>query len=443
VSLVNESVARTARRQMTRLLLVAGALVVGGLGVAAYFLLGGAARQIPTARVERGAVELEFHTWGELRSPRTSMLVAPPVSGTLQIVRLAHTGVHVQEGDIVLEFDPSEQEYNLEQARSRLLEAEQQIRKSQADSAVREAQDEVELLKARFDVRRAELEVQRNELVSEIDARKNLLNLEEARRRLAQLQEDIKSRQVTNQASVTVMEERRNEARLAMAQAQRSIDAMRVAAPMTGVVSIRDNQDASGGMFFPGMVLPEYREGDLVFPGRIIADVFQADEMEVQAKIDEQSRASVTDGLPAEFRLDAHGDALYRGEVRTVAGTATRGAGFGMSDPVRQFDVNFDILNPDARLRPGATVQIVVRGSALDGVLHLPRQALFEKDGKPVVFVRRGEHFEQRQVKVTQRTESRVVIEGLEEGTEVALADPARFGRPVSVAAAGGGGGRP
>ena len=51
----------------------------------------------------------------------------------------------------------------------------EQIKKAQADLAMRNNQDQVELLKARYSVRRAELEVQRNELLSEIDAKKNVL----------------------------------------------------------------------------------------------------------------------------------------------------------------------------------------------------------------------------------------------------------------------------
>jgi hypothetical protein len=54
----------------------------------------------------------------------------------------------------------------------------------------------------------------------------------------------------------------------------------------------------------------------------------------------------------------------------------------------------------------------------------LPRQAVFQKAGKTHVFVKTGDRFEQRDVKVVQRTESRAAIEGLPEGTEVALVDP-------------------
>ena len=42
---------------------------------------------------------------------------------------------HLKQGDVVVEFDPSEQEYNLEQSKSQLDEAEQQIKKMKADQA--------------------------------------------------------------------------------------------------------------------------------------------------------------------------------------------------------------------------------------------------------------------------------------------------------------------
>ena len=116
------------------------------------------------------------------------MLTAPPVGGgALQITRLSHTGLPVKKGDIVIEFDPSEQRYKLEQNRSELLQADQEITKAKADAAVLAAQDKVALLKARFDVRRAELDVQKNELVSAIDGKKNQLALEQAQRVLAEL----------------------------------------------------------------------------------------------------------------------------------------------------------------------------------------------------------------------------------------------------------------
>ena len=72
---------------------------------------------------------------------------------------------------------------------------------------------------------------------------------------------------------------------------------------------------------------------------------------------------------------------------------------------------------PDPRLKAGSSVRLVIEGKELADALHVPRQAVFERDGKNHVFVKVGDRFEERDVKVTQRTESRVVVEGLSEGT--------------------------
>jgi len=69
-------------------------------------------------------------------------------------------------------------------------------------------------------------------------------------------------------------------------------------------------------------------------------------------------------------------------------------------------------------------VRVTLDGKELQDALHIPRQAVFDKNGKNYVFVKTGEHFEPRDVKVEQRTESRVVISGLPQGTEIALVDP-------------------
>jgi hypothetical protein len=46
------------------------------------------------------------------------------------------------------------------------------------------------------------------------------------------------------------------------------------------------------------------------------------------------------------------------------------------------------------------------------------------KDGKRIVYVKKGNGYEQREVKVESETESRAVIAGVDEGTRVAFVDP-------------------
>ena len=380
-------------------------------------------KPIPTARVERGDVEIDVFTTGELRAPHSITLMAPPVNGTLQIVSMLSTGTAVKAGDTVVQFDPSEQEYNFEQSDSQLKQAEQDIAKAKADAAVQAAKDETDLLTARFDVRRAELEVGRNELASAIDAQKNNLSLEEGKRKLAQLEQDARSRAASGEAGIKVLEEKRNAAQLAMQVARQNIESMTLKSTIDGILAAKENRDATGGFFFQGMILPEYRAGDLVQSGRPLADVFDINQMEVQAKVGETDRSNIAPNESAEVHIDAHPAEILPARVKTVAGLASRDFWTGNSQA--KFPATFQLEKSSTDLRPGVSALVRVHGTKLSAVLYLPAQSLFDKDGKPIVYVKHGDSFEPTPVTVKYRTESRIVIEGISAGAEVAVVNPA------------------
>lgn len=388
---------------------------------------------IPTIRVKKGTIENKVYTRGELRPSNTATLIAPPVGGTLQIIHLADTGARVNANDVVIQFDPGEQEYNLGQAQSDLAQAEQEITKARADAAVQASQDQLNLLKAKFAVSQAELDVSKNEILSAIDAKKNVLALDEAKRALAQLQVDMKSRADTGLATIAVSEAKRNRARVIIQQAQSNIEKMTIRAPFSGLVAVKQNIDSTGGFYTTGMVLPEYREGDQVQPGRVVAQVLGVDQMEIQAKVDENDRANINPGQRVEVRVDALPGVSYSGRVKTVAGMASNN--FWGGSTVRKFDTIFQLDDAGSRLRPGITAQVIILGEKTRDALYIPPQAVFEKDGKPVVYVRKGSGFEAHELKIIRRTEGQLIIEGLREGTEIALVNPEQQGKKAPTAA--------
>ena len=379
---------------------------------------------VPTARLVKGPLKLTVHANGELRAGRTATLVTPPVGGMLRIVTLVQTGMPIKAGDPVVEFDPADQQYALEQAKSELAEAEQAIIKMKADAAVQKAQDEVALLTARFDVRRSELDASSIEFIGAVDAQKNVLSHQEAERRLAQLLDDVKSRAATDQASLAVLQEKRTKAELGMQRAQQVIESLVIRAPFDGVVSVKENRDASGGMIFWGMILPEYRAGDQIWPGRPVADVIEAGRMEVRAKIDESDRPNLVAGQPALVEVDSLPGEKFKAHIGQLSGLASRANFFESASASRLFDVTLAFDRPDERLKAGVSVRVTLDGKEIPDALHVPRQAVFDKNGKNHVFVKVGDRFEQREITVEQRTESRVAIKGISEGTEIALVDP-------------------
>ena len=419
-------------------------LLISALGVAGILAAGvGVARStmsktahntspgVPTTPVARGSLELSVHMNGELQASHQQQILAPSVGGALRILTLVDTGTEIKKDSTVVEFDPADQEFSLEQAESELLEAEQQIIKRKADTTVQTSGDKVKLLTARFDLRRAELDAQvKPELVPANDLKIRQASLDEARRTLAQTERDVASQAALNNAGMSVLEQRRLKAKLSADRARQNIESLVIKAPMDGVVSVRDNQDAAGGFFFGGMTLPVYRVGDSANPGRVILDIFDLSALEIRATVNEQDRANLSTGQKVHVTSSVTPGQTLSATVKSIAGL---GRSDRQAGPLRIFDVILVLDKVNADLRPGTAVKLVSEGQKVDKVLVLPRQAVFEVDGKPVVYVRTGAGFAPHPIQVIQRSESRVAVNGVPEGTDVALVNP-----DIATTSAGG-----
>jgi multidrug resistance efflux pump len=76
-------------------------------------------------------------------------------------------------------------------------------------------------------------------------------------------------------------------------------------------------------------------------------------------------------------------------------------------------------------LRPGLLADVEIVVEKIPNAINVPAQAVFEKEGRNVVFVQSGKGFEERVVKLLRQSESTMVIsEGLKAGEVIALSDP-------------------
>jgi hypothetical protein len=294
--------------------------------------------QIATAKVLRSDVVIRAFSRGELHAVRSSTLMAPNLFGTVQITRLAPMGSLAHEKDLVVEYDDSERQAALEEARLGVQQVDEQIKQVKASQAIQASQDAVTLLGARYDVRRAELNVQENPILDAIDAKKNILMLDEAKRALQQLEVDAKSRQDQFVSQLAVYQEQRNRSLLMVTQELQRIAQTKSLAPMTGLVAIRQNR---AGMFNFGQQMPDIREGDTLQPGMPVADVLDLSEVEVWAKVGELDRANLKEGQDALLQLDAIPDKQFHGKIKALSGTATSDVFSG--DPSKKFDVVFSV----------------------------------------------------------------------------------------------------
>jgi hypothetical protein len=332
------SKAKTVRKFVFRAVVLAGVGAAAWYGYKFFRDLPQRQEQIATTRVRQGDVIVRSYTRGELRAVRSATLSAPNLFGTVQITRIAPLGAFAREKDLVVEFDDSEVRSRLEEKQLEIDQLDEQIKKNSADLEMRDNEDQVDLLSADYAVRRAELEVKRNELLAAIDAKKNLLNLEEAKRKLKQLESDIKSRRQQAQAQLDVFRENKNRSLLELDREKARLQQVKLLAPMSGLVAVRQNRT---GFMFPGMQIPDLREGDQVQPGIPVADILDLSEVEVLAKVGELDRANLSEGQEASLVLDALPEKKLHGKIKSLSGTAS--SNIFSFDPAKKFDVVFDI----------------------------------------------------------------------------------------------------
>ena len=421
---------------------VAGVVAIAVLGFgarAATSVLVSASDDIPTGTVTRGTLKADLITTGEIKATKSDVLSVPPTGAALRVLTLLPTGTRVTKGETVVTFDPTDQEKAVEEQRSVLREAQLEIAKTLATSAARQAQDALDLQTAQYDLKKAELDVLANEVRPQLEARKAQLTLEEARNRLAQLEGDRASRSQSDAAALAVAREKETKANLAIQVATTILSQMVLKATMDGIVSVRENTNISFG--YQGMTLNEFRVGDQVEAGSPIAEVLDPGQLEIGADIDENDRARLAVAQTATLTLDALGGRTIPAKVSAI-GTIMPQRGFGPASagPSRMFSATLAMAGPATDLRPGLTGRVTISAAPQSNVLHVPRGAVFERDGGTVVFVRGGtvNGFTPTPVKVLAKTETSAVVDGVAEGAQIALADPSRrAGASTSPTASG------
>jgi len=337
---------------------------------------------VPTAPVRQGDVIIRSFTRGELRAVRSVTLTAPNLYGTVQVTRLAPAGAFAREKDLIVEFDDSEVLSRLEEKQLELEQTEEQIKKAQAELAIRNNQDQVELLRSRYSVRRAELEVKRNELLSDIDRQRNNLNLKEAVQRLKQLESDIKSRLQQAEAELAVLQAEKNRALVELSREKQRLSQTKLLSPIGGLVSIQQNR--FGGMRMFGTQVPDIREGDQVQPGMPVADVLDLSELEIVAKVGELDRANISEGMDVTIKLDALANKVLHGNIKTMSGTASANVWSG--DPSKKFDVLFSVDMKQLLSAVGANpeqIRKVMEAAARNRNKPAAQMASFRMGGPP------------------------------------------------------------
>ncbi len=411
-----------ARRMATRWRLLAAVAVTVAVGLTLSFTgLGRTRANVPTSAVARGEFIDVVELRSEIRPVRSVVLSAPTQAGELQIVRLVKNGAKVNAGDVVVEFDDTALKRQETDRKAELKQRDAELEQWRAQARMAEEASATNLMRAQFDVNRAKLDVVDRDFVARIDLEMARLTLSDAEQRLIEAEKKQLSDKAALESEGARRARRRDRVQQELERTQGVIASLKVRAPSAGTASLMPNprfgRTTGGGV-------QDFREGDRAWPGAAILELPDLSSVHLTARLDEADRGRVDVGQSANVHLDAVPEKVYNSRVSKISILAR--VDFSTSwPPTRDFDLQLDMDDPDARLKPGMSATVRVAVAKLPNVLVVPAQAVSLVNGRPTVYVQTSRGFDARPVVILKRGREQVALaSGVEAGERLALGNP-------------------
>ena len=378
----------------------------------AHFRTGRAATNVEESvvRVERKNFTASLRLNGSSQASRSFIVLAPRLEGaqvgSMVITKLAPAGMHVNKGDVLVEFDPQAQTKDYLDKKSTYENLVGQVAQKQSEENIALAKDDTAMKQAEDELKRAELELQRNEIVSRIDAEKNQEALDEAQATFKQLKETYQLKRAAAAAAIRIQEIQRDRALEAMRYAQGNAAKMVVHSPMPGVVV--HNTIWLGGRM--GTV----QQGDQVRPGVPFLQVVDPSQMEVRVELNQVDLLKVRPGLKAQMHLDAYPGMTLPATLEELSPLGHQGQ---FSEVVRSFTARFSVQGTDPRLLPDLSAALDVDLGSQKNVLVVPCQSIGMENNRSFVWLKSTVGFDKRAVQTGARNDLEAVVNsGLSEG---------------------------
>jgi HlyD family secretion protein len=161
----------------------------------------------------------------------------------------------------------------------------------------------------------------------------------------------------TTQYNLSVGKAAAKSAQVALDRARQNLAYTSIHAPIDGVVVERNvdvGQTVAASLSAPQLFL-------------IANDLSQ---MQILASVDESDIGSITEGAPAQFRVQTYPNQQFAGTVRQVRLQSTT------TENVVSYTVVVSVKNPNGKLLPGMTATVQFQTGAADAVLTVPNAAL-------------------------------------------------------------------
>ncbi|HEV8379007.1 MAG TPA: hypothetical protein VGQ99_06285 [Tepidisphaeraceae bacterium] len=206
-----------------------------------------------------------------------------------------------------------------------------------------------------------------------------------------------------------------------IADLNEQIEKCTLSAPLDGMVLYGDPNNAHP--WYNGE--SQIRVGMDWYGSNTLMTIPDLSAFEVTIAIGEEYRGKLKTGCPAKITLDAIPGLSLTGQLKTISNLARNRVQWDQSSP-KVFDGTLSLEKADSRMVSGMTTRVEIVAEVVPNVLTVPIEAVFNDNGVPVCYVRKGPESERREVKPGKSNDHFVeIMAGLNDGEQVDLI-PAR-----------------
>lgn len=365
---------------------------------------------------KRGEFVVDVNTTGELRAKNSTEIKGPQGGRdvrlfNLKIQRIIPEGTLVKKGDFVAELDRSEITAKLQDAQLELQQAQSKVTQAELDSTLELSQARDNLINLKYALEERQIAVDQSQYESPAVQRQAEIDLDKARRQLAQETKNYQTKVKQNIAKMSDVEAELTKKKNEMNKIRSLMNEFTVRAPDQGMLIYK--RDWNGNKIAEG--------GEVSAWNPIVAELPDFTTMESVTYVNEVDIQKIKTGQKVIMGLDAVPDKTLTGEVTSVANIGEQ----KKNSDSKVFEVVIVISGTDSLLRPAMTTSNQIFVEKLDDVLFIPLETVHAIDSLSFVFKKDGISPVLQQVQLGLMNENEVVVNrGLTLNDQIYLSMP-------------------
>ncbi len=395
-------------------------VVAAVIGIAVYVSLRVKPDVEKIYKVRRGDLEVVVNCKGEVKGEKFVEINMPPEVCDeelriyqLKIADVILEGKAVKKGDYIAKLDESQIMTMMRDVMQEKEVMDADLRNVVIDSTVNLSRKREGINNAKLDLEYLKIDLEQSKFESEAYQRKTQMRYEKAELEVDRIRRDYLLDRNRMKLHVSRFQERVAERQDRISRYQRAMAATTIRTPEDGIVMFA--KDWSGKTYGKGSDINIWRPLIAMLPDMSVAIT--------ETYIREIDISKIEMGDSVRISIDAIPNKSFVGKVIKIATIGEDHKDFDMK--VFKVIIRFEHSDPD--MKPGMSSNNDVVVASFRDKLLVPKKAVFSKNGKQIIYLKKGTVTELEIGILAENDEFCVVENSIQEGDKVLLYQPEEF----------------